>query len=172
MIPEIKKSEKSRRQRLLFWNQRMKHNVSKHVNESQVHIFGFKFNEQTLKIEKFIYDFSLNLENCFPYQKEVLLNYLRKQYFYLKNINLKTLDHLTKKLEITKLHGKTHVYYDEHKEHENRWKLELRKNMNQTKFFSNDEEFFCLFQHKFYLQEDKIKEFNRSLLGKLNISLT
>ena len=147
------------------WIQKMIDKVTR-KNESKLHLFGFKFNQKTLNIEKFMYKFDIDLSGCFPFQKEAMLNYLRDQTYYLDSITPMSVGHLNL---ITLGKGyKNQAYVDPHKEHENNWKQQLKEKFLMFKFYSTTQDFYCLFQHRYHVQDSRREKFEELLKGKAN----
>ena len=158
-ITESKRKESNEK---FIRNKRFK---SFRVNETKLHMFSFRFNKLTLKVEKFFYEYSIPLEDCFPYQKEAYLNYLRKQSYYNDTIDPKNLSHLAKMLS-SRAARSGRVPSDVHMRFEREWKETLKREVHQTKFFSSSREFYCLFQHKYYLKKQANDEHMKYLLSR------
>jgi hypothetical protein len=157
---EVKKLEKKRQLKLDLQIRKFRKMVLKR-NRSSLELFSFRFNKLTLEVEKFNYRFTLDIGKCFPSNREMYLIYLRLQYVYVKSINVKNLNHLKSFYNVENAELK-----DKHKKIETKWKKELKRNINNASFYSRNDEFFCIFQHKYHKDQKQMNQYQKELVSK------
>lgn len=114
-------------------------------NRSKLAVFSVWFNQVSTQVEKFTFQYTIHLGECFIFQSLAVRRYLKKLQGYIRSIDPEDLSHLQLKPGTYQK-----LYFDPLEKEREVLRRSLQEYLERVRFFAFDDDFMCLFQNKHF----------------------